>query len=262
MPGNGPRLGFVIVGAQKCGTSALAHFLSQHPEICMASPTEAHIFDAPDYVPGTPTAEVDRRHEASFAHGAGARIWGEATPIYMFLPGIAGELSRYNPHLKLIVLLRDPVERAISNYHMERDRGVESLPLWLALLAEPVRRWRCRDARPYDSALRTHSYRGRGLYSKQLRNLFRYFPREQILVLFTRDLLDAHDAVLRRVCAFLGVPDIGVTQTMVREGNYRAKKHRLVSAILRLSFLAESRRLRAMLGNDAGGGGLPPGIHG
>jgi len=263
MPGNGPRLGFVIVGAQKCGTSALAHFLSQHPEIGMASPTEAHIFDAPDYVPGTPAAEIDRCHDASFAHCADARIWGEATPIYMFMPGIAAELSRYNPRLKLIVLLRDPVERAISNYHMERDRGAESLPLWLALLSEPVRRWLCRDARPYDSALRTHSYRGRGLYSKQLRNLFRYFPRDSILVLFTRDLLDAHDAVFRRVCDFLGVPNAGVTQTMVREGDYRGKKHRLVSGILRLSFLAESRRLRATLGNDDGcRGRLPPKIHG
>ena len=229
----------------------------------MASPTEAHIFDAPDYVPGMSAEEIDTRHDSSFDHCTGTRICGEATPIYMFLPGIAGELSRYNPHLKLIALLRDPVERAISNYYMERDRGVESLPLWLALLAEPMRRWRCRDARPYDSALRTHSYRGRGLYSVQLRNLFKHFPRERILVLFTRDLLDDHDAVLQRVCAFLGVPDWGVTQTMVREGNYGGKKHRLASAILRLSLFAEYRRLRALLGNDAGRGSpLPPGIRG
>ena len=78
--------------------------------------------------------------------------------------------------------------------------------------------------------MRTHSYQARGFYSKQLGNLLKHFPRERVLVLFTRDLLNTHDAVFQRVCIFLGVADSAVKQTMVREGNYRGKKHRLAAA--------------------------------
>ena len=95
-----------------------------------------------------------------------------ATPIYLFLPAVAGELKRYNPGLKLIVLLRDPVERAISHFYMEKNRDKEHLPLWLALLAEPFRLRRREDASHVDSHLRRHAYRRRGLYSLQLRNLY------------------------------------------------------------------------------------------
>ena len=117
-----PRLGFMIVGAQKCGTTALARFLSRHPEIGMADPKEAHLFDAPDYSGGWSPKEIDARYRPSFEHCPAATVRGEATPIYMLLPEVARELHRYNPELKLIVLLRDPVERAISHYYMERGQ--------------------------------------------------------------------------------------------------------------------------------------------
>ena len=117
-----PMLGFMLVGAQKCGTTALAHFLSQHPEIEMASPKEVHLFDSSTYSRGWSGQRIDEHYRPHFEQRAGAAIRGEATPIYMFLPGIASELKRYNPDLKLIVLLRDPVERAISHYYMEKNR--------------------------------------------------------------------------------------------------------------------------------------------
>ena len=110
-----PKLGFMIVGAQKCGTTAMAHFLSQHPEIGMASAKEVHLFDAPNYSRDWTPEQIDRRYRPRFAHCSDARIWGEATPGYMFVPEIPRELKRYNPDLKLVVLLRDPVERAIRS---------------------------------------------------------------------------------------------------------------------------------------------------
>ena len=245
-----PRLGFMIVGAQKCGTTALARFLSRHPEIGMAEPKEVHLFDAPGYSGDWRPEEMDERYQPSFEHCPGAAIRGEATPIYMLLPEIARELHRYNPDLKLIVLLRDPVERAISHYYMERARGNEHLPLWLALLSEPFRLRRCRDARQADSAMRRHSYRRRGLYSLQLRNLYRFFNRDRVLIIRTQDLLQRHDAVLRRVFAFLGVsqdvriaPDMIYPDPPVKDGR-GGRAHRTVSWVLRLSYLAESIRLR------------------
>ena len=255
-----PRLGFMIVGAQKCGTTALAHFLSRHPEVGMADPKEAHLFDAPDYSDGWCPKEIDERYRPSFEHCPGATIRGEATPIYMFLPEVARELHRYNPDLKLIVLLRDPVERAISHYYMERARGDERLPLWLALLSEPFRLRRCRDARRADSAMRRHSYRRRGLYSLQLRNLYRHFDRGGVLVIRTQDLLRRHDAVLRQAFAFLGVSgDVRIAPEMVYpdvpgNGGRDGRPHRAVSCLLRLSYLAESARLRALRKQE----GSPP----
>ena len=238
----------MIVGAQKCGTTALAHFLAQHPAIAMAAPKEAHLFDAPDYSPAWTPAEIDARYERFFAHAGGERLRGEATPIYLFLPGIARELRRYNPDLKLVVLVRDPVERAVSHYYMERNRGRERRPLWLALLGEPFR-LRRRDPARRDAALRVHSYRRRGLYSLQLRNLYRCFDPRRVLVVRAEDLRRRHDAVLRRVFAFLGVDDgVRIAPEVVYPTDRGGRRHRVASWLLRLSYLAERRRWRALPG--------------
>ena len=243
-----PRLGFMIVGAQKCGTTALAHFLSRHPEIGMASPKEPHLFDSPRYSSDWTPEQIDERYRSFFNHCGDAVIRGEATPIYMFLPEIARELERYNPELKLIVLLHDPVERALSHYYMAKNRGKEHRPLWLALMREPFRLRRCKDARAYGSAMRVCSYRRRGLYSLQLRNLYRFFDPDRILVVRTRDLRAHHHVVLRRVFAFLGVSGHPrIEPEIVFEGDRGGKRHRAVSWLLRLSYLAEFVRLRGLL---------------
>ena len=242
-----PMLGFMIVGAQRCGTSALARFLSRHPEIAMSSPKEVHLFDRPDYSPDWTPEEVDARYRLAFKDGAGARIRGEATPIYLFFPEIARELRRYNPRLKLIVLVRDPVDRAISSYYLEKNRGRERRPLGLALLIEPLRLRRSHNPRAARSVTRVCAYRRRGLYSRQLRNLFQCFDREQVLIVRTRDLAEHHDAVLRRVFGFLGVnEEVRIEPEMVNQADRGGRKHRVVSWLLRVSYLAESARMRAL----------------
>ena len=242
----------MIVGAQKCGTSALAHFLSQHPEIDMASPKEAHLFDSPDYSTEWTPEQIDECYQPFFRHCTGAALRGVATPVYMFMPGIARELKRYNSELKLIVLLRDPVERAISHYYMERARRREHLPLWLALLCESMRLRRCKDGHKFGSVLRICSYRRRGLYSLQLRNLYRFFDKDRVLILRARDLRTHHDAVLRRVFAFLGVSgQVRIEPEIVRKGNRGDRRHHVVSCLLRLSYLVEFVRLHVMLGARA-----------
>ena len=238
----------MIVGAQKCGTSALAHFLSQHPDVDMASPKEAHLFDRSYYSTEWTPEQIDERYRRFFRHCTGASLRGVATPVYMFLPEIARELKRYNSELKLIVLLRDPVERAISHYYMEKGRCSERLPLWLALLCEPVRLRRCEDAYEPGSAWRVCSYRRRGLYSLQLRNLYRFFDKDRVLILRARDLRTRHHAVLRRVFEFLGVSaSVRIEPEIVRKGQRGDTRHRVVSWLLRLSYLVENARLRALL---------------
>ena len=290
-----PLLDFMIVGAQKCGTTALAHYLGQHPHIRMSSIKEPHLFDSPEYSPtwtpqqideryrpffqldtsegtpaeGTPTAEegtpTDEESSSdtegtptaegtpTTAEGtptgeepsSGILVRGEATPIYLFLPEIAPELMRYNQNLKLIVLLRDPVERAISHYYMERNRGDEQLPLWRALLSEPWRLRRCVDARRQGSAWRHHSYWRRGLYSLQLRNLYRYFYAGQVLLVRSEHLAQRHDQALQRIFRFLGVSaHQGIEARRVFEGKRDGRRHQVTSWLLRLFYLPEFIRLR------------------
>ena len=263
-----PALGFVIVGAQKCGTTALAEYLRRHPQIGMPL-EEGHVFDAPDFSPDWSPQEIDERYAPKFQHCRQAATLGELTPIYLFLPEVAAALRRYNPDLKLIVLLRDRVERAISHYHMQKSRGKEKAPLWLALLAQPFRVRRCRDPRSWQSPQRLSSYRSRGLYSRQLSNLYGHFPREQIHIIQNQDLLANHQAVLQRLFGFLGVAqDVamrpliafprphGAGGALVMRQDSAAmpsaaipadrRRHRLISWLLRLSYLRDEKRARAL----------------
>lgn len=243
-----PLVDFMIIGAQKCGTSALHRFLDQHPEIDMASQKEVHLFDSPEYSNAWSPAQIDERYAPHFRGRPEAALRGEATPVYLYLPDIAPELKRYNPRLKLIVLLRDPAERAISHYYMEKGRGQEHRPLWLALLAEPLRLARDRNPKAPNSATRWHSYRHRGLYSRQLRNLYRSFDKSSVLVIRNGDLRQRHDAVLRRTLAFLGArQDLRIPAAAVLEGDYPGKAHRLARWLLRLSYLPEYLRLGMLL---------------
>ncbi len=247
-----PRLAFMIAGAQKCGTTALVQFLDAHPEIGMSSLKEVHLFDDPQYSSDWSAEEIDERYRPHFAHCrftglAGETVLGEATPVYLFLRGVPAELKRYNPELRLIVLVRDPVERAISHYYMEKGRAGERRPLWQALLLEPIRLRRSRDPRHPQSAHRVHSYRARGLYSRQLREVYRFFDKDHVLVLRTEDLLAHHDEVLRRVFGFLQVScEVRVPAEVVLAGERGGRKHRFVSLLLRLSYLVESARMRRL----------------
>ena len=243
-----PAIDFMIVGAQKCGTTALWEYLRAHPEVSMSTPKEVHLFSSPAYRKTWSPQEIDRRYRRWFRPGTEARVRGEVTPMYLFLPDVAPELKRYNPKLKLIVLVRDPVKRTISHYYMQLARGREKASIWLAMMAEPWRLRRCGDLRGRDSAFRIHSYRSRSLYSLQLRNLYGHFSPDRVLVISSHRLQRDHDAVLQQVFSFLGVSDdFAVPERTAMSGDlYGRRNHPVLSAVLRLSFLAERWRGRRL----------------
>ena len=244
---------FLIGGTQKGGTTALAHFLNQHPEICLPAGKEAHFFDRPAYPDGADRAEIARRYRAKFADTLRGRIVGEATPIYMYLPFVPERVHRYNPAMKWILLLREPVARAVSHYRMSRERGREWLPPGLALRAEAWRLWRARRRLPMVagcSALRHHSYVDRGFYSAQLGRIRQWFPPGQVLVLTAENLRRQHEATLLAVYAFLGIEDRAILPPA--EEIFATPKTAEVSAgtraWLRARFTPEVARLETMLG--------------
>lgn len=242
-----PILDFAIVGAQKSGTTALTRFLRQHPGIRMCR-EEAHVFDDPQWSGDVSVAKINARYRRQLEAGRPGALCGEKTPIYMYLPEVAARLKRYNPDLKLIALLRDPAERAISDYHMQKQRGEETRPLWLALALEPLRLARDRNPLAHDSATRSHSYRNRGKYRQQLANLHRHFKADQILVIPSRDLRERHDAVMRRVFRFLNVAeDTRVRPALIFQSRHK-RRYPLMRRLLKLLFLTESRALRQLPG--------------
>ena len=214
-----PAIRFLIGGVQKCGTTALAAALARHPGLSLpdrkpgqppgsvpvAWAKEAHVFDGPDFDEAWTPADIDREFALRFSSFGDGRLQGDATPLSVYHPRVVERVARYHPAMRWIVLLRDPVERAISHYFMERARGNERRSLLRAVLAEPARLRGSFASFSREAAWRRASYVDRGRYHRQLAVLLARFPRDQVLLLRSRDLSEAPDAVLPRVFAFLGV---------------------------------------------------------
>lgn len=247
-----PIVNFMLIGVQKGGTTALAQFLAQHPQVYLPAAKELHLFDDGDWPGVQSVAQVNASYRALMPDHAGQPLVGEATPSYLWLPRVVEDLARYNPALKLIVLLREPCARALSHYRMEVARGKEPLSLVRALLAEPWRLWRDRGNRSRWAPSRYFSYVSRSRYARQLRHLYRHFPREQVLVLRSEDLLRDHVATLDAVFDFLGVERRGalIPPETVREGPADGSYEHLGRLLLRLLLWCEPRKLRALVSFD------------
>lgn len=213
----------MVVGAQKCGTSALAHFLQQHPLLDIAKGKEVHLFDKPSGTSDYTVAELNDCYKTFFPAVKADHLWGEATPIYMFWPGVMQELKRYNPDLKLLVVLRNPADRAISQYYMQRGRGEESRSLSVALLGELLARIGSRFGRRHYTC-RVSSYLSRGFYADQLSEVLKYFDSKQVLVLDHEYLQSEHNQAIESVLSFLGVGCIKIAPSSVFKGEYSDKK--------------------------------------
>lgn len=246
----------MIGGVQKGGTTALAQYLGRHPQLRLPACKEAHVFDAPDFDERWTADAIDARFEPLFPGGFdmdSGILHGDATPISIFHPAFVRRIARYNPAMRWIVLLRDPVERAISQYYMERSRGDEWLPLPLALLAE---RWRLKGHEHdfgHGSPLRHHSYLARGKYVCQLDSLMAMFPRKQVLLLLSRELRSDPASTVARVLAFLNIDRAMPVQplTPVFAGAYADRlAPKLVRPGLRRYFLREVTTLAERYGVD------------
>ncbi len=192
---------YLIVGAQKAGTTFLYQEMTRHPQISAALTKEIHFFDD-HYQRGLHWYQ-------GFFPGAGSRVMGEATPSYLFHPHAIGRIAHDLPDAKLIVLLRDPVRRAFSQYLHETRLGFERAPTFEEALAlEPQRlngelERMLTDDRYVSYNHRHYSYRARGLYLDQVRRCHELAGRDRVLVLRSEDLFRDSIEVLGRVFDFL-----------------------------------------------------------
>ena len=181
------KLDFILAGDQRCGTTWLYSQLNQHEDVFLPDTKELHFFDK-FYDKG-----LDYYHSHFDARGDNKLI-GEATPDYLCFEVAAERIAAYNPNIKLIFILRDPVERAYSAYWMFRhffgDISFEQA------LTE------------YDGLIRC------GLYEQHLLRWLEHIPKEQMLVLLYDDLKNSEASVIRKVLTFLGLEQsrLGLTQ--------------------------------------------------
>lgn len=238
------KVGFLIAGTQKAGTSALANYLGRHPEICMATCKEVHFFDNEEYFQKEKIDYSD--YHAFFEPGPSHRIMGEATPIYMYWYDAPRRIWAYNPAMKFIIVLRNPIERAYSHWNMEHRRNAERLSFADALMRERVR---CREALPFQH--RVYSYVDRGFYSEQLRRIWTYFPKSQTHVIRHEDLKNDPERILRDICLFLEVsPMAGVSKELVHCTPYSGPMSVMERRYLLFEFEYEIRNLERLLGWD------------
>jgi hypothetical protein len=242
------RVSFIVAGVQKGGTTALFDYLGEEPGLSLSREKELHFFDdeAQDW------AQPDYgAYHANFAPFDG-RPRGEATPIYLYWRASLERICAYNPAMKLIVMLRDPVERAWSHWKMEYARGAETQPF-----AWCIREGRGRlfEAEPWGFH-REVSYVERGFYGEQLARAFACFPREQVLVVRAEDLRADPGTTLGAVRAFLGLAPGAAPRPrdvhVGREMDYGAALARPDVAHLRAVYARDQARVAELTGLSYG----------
>ena len=200
---------FIIIGGQKCGTTSLYRLLVQHPQVEGGALKEIHYFD------NRFDKGIDwyRRQfpEPRWMNGH-KTITGEATPAYLFLPYIPERVKEAAPEVRLIAILRNPVNRAYSHYHQKLRLGVETRSFEEAVGAEEARLRDRHDIMPgfeyaADSGRRLSSYLARGIYVDQLVRWSKLFDDEQLLVLKSEDFFGRREETVRRILGFLGLPE-------------------------------------------------------
>lgn len=202
---------FLIVGAQKAGTTSLYDYLTQHPQVRPALTKEVHFFDR-NYGRGWLWYAANFPPAAAARDGGGPpAITGESTPYYLFHPTVAERIAHLGSVTRIVVLVRDPVERAISHHNHSRVHGFEPLPLAEAVAAEDERlageeERLVRDPLYVSYAHQHYSYVGRGLYLRQLERYWERFGRERVLVVGTEELQADPAATYARVVSFLDLP--------------------------------------------------------
>jgi hypothetical protein len=192
---------FIIAGAQRSGTTLLYHLLDQHPEIEMARPLrpEPRFF----LRTGAERRTLDEYRQELFSGKPGARTFGEKSTSYMERSDAAKAMCAVLPDVRLIFILRDPVERAISNYRFSTEHGAETLSITEALCLEDQRR------NAYDHArfsVSPFAYTARGHYCELLEPWERALGRDRIHLLLFEDLVRDANAI-QPLLRWLGVAE-------------------------------------------------------
>ena len=249
---------FIVIGAQKSGTSSLSAYLEQHPDIAGVFAKEIHYFDGGVSPAVDNFSNGQQWYRANFpirAMGNASTKVFEATPMYLYHPLAPERIHQLLPQIKLLVLLRNPTDRAISHYHHSRSRGWEKLPILEAMHAEESRIVALSQSADFaGGAFRYFSYKSRGNYIEQIRRYRKYFRDDQMLILKSEELFSNPAAALPAIFEFVGVrPNYTVADLAAR--NVSENKDTVPAEVyvyLKDFFRPHNQALYDLIGRDFG----------
>ncbi len=249
---------WVIIGAPRAGTSSLYEWLSSHPQVIPAFRKETHFLDdnhqrGPNYYRANFPLQSELSRDID-----GSMTTGEATPNYLVHPLVPRRFAQLIPNAKVIVMLRDPVDRAHSAWRLKRMWGGEeesSFAKAIELEATRVQRDLDRLAagevfKPL--ALNRWGYKTKGLYAEQLERWFEFVPRENFLVIRSEDMYEHPGPTFTGVCEFIGIAPRDLSTYPVMNKATAGAIDVELRRELRTFFEEPNARLSDLLGRDFG----------
>jgi hypothetical protein len=194
------RIDFIGVGVQKAGTTALYHYLCKHPDIAMSDWKELHYFSNPSL-----DFKIEELNDYANYHQhfdwTTEKIRGEITPRYCYSNDVISHIFKYNPQMKIILILRNPIERAFSHWNMRLSKKEISSSFLDCIKADILRhRFNTQfEQYPEDDYVR------RGFYVEQIDRIYQYFPTEQVHIIKYEDFRANQQQVLIDILLFLGL---------------------------------------------------------
>lgn len=255
----GPLPTFLVIGGQRCGSTYIYDRLCEHPNVRGALVKEVHYFNLNKrYAKGL---NWYLGHFPSSAHpqanGANGnlQVTGEAAG-YIFHPEAPARIAEIMPEVKLIALLRNPVNRAYSHYYHMRRLGFETVSTFEeAIDLEEARLQDEKERGVVGSHYHHHTYLLRGLYADQLPWWFDVFPREQLLIIQSEEFYQSPVSVLKRVAQFLELPEWTPSEYRGHKEFSYPKMSAETQARLEEHFRPHNQRLFDLLGVDYGWNG-------
>lgn len=251
---------FIVIGGQKCGSTSLYKYLVEHTNIAPASTKGASYF-AHNFAKGQ---SWYRSHFPTYLAKYVGQLYkgkimaGESSPYYIYHPMAPQRISQILPNVKLIALLRNPIDRAYSHYNHEVRNGDETLSFKEAIEKEPERLQGemeriVEDVNYYGYNHRHFSYLSRGRYIDQLEAWTAYFPKEQILVLTSENFFKDTPSVLNQIAEFLNLPPAWELNEFKKYNKHPySKMDPSMRAYLRDYFRPHNQRLYEFLDMDLG----------
>ncbi len=191
---------FLLLGAAKCGTTSLHAWLDQHPDILMSNPKEPFFF-VRDFEKG-----LDSYWEKYFNGWKGEKFIGEASPHNLLVPYVPERIHSVNPDARLIIMVRNPVYRALSHWWMDFCNCVETKGFKEAIEADNRDVFKGGAVKGFEDyeKLTLTGYLHRGYYAEQLERYFEFFPRTQCKIIFFKDIIEDAKGVTSEICEFIG----------------------------------------------------------
>lgn len=232
-------LDFAVVGASKSGTTSLFHYLRAHPRIYLPPGKDLPFFAADEaFARGWPAAV-----EEHYAAAPSDALWGTVTPRYMEHPRVPERLAGLMPEIRLVALLRNPIDRAFSQYRQQVRRGKEERTFAAAVAdqLDPLRLAAARE-KPQDIGA-TDRYLATGEYGRIVGEFRRHLPPNRLLVLFTEELRNDAGTSLDRVFEHLGLAPGFRPSNLERRYHVGGTRARFPGLLPRLRRLGPLRRL-------------------